>query len=113
MLDNRLSQTFQIIFAGNEHRAQLAGRRCDGLNVEQLKSALSEMLCEVIERHLRCVILSMKHRFTRKESAHRNAVNAAYQFPLAPTLQTVSITQPVQLRVRGNELGTNPCCAAT
>src|SRR5205823_6930875 len=78
------------------------------LRVEQGKPTLAQTLDQRPERDLRRPGDTMKHRFSKKRAADRDAVEAAHEFVSRPGFDRVSETKFVQASVALDDLFVDP-----
>ncbi len=103
----------EVVFAGNSGSAELSGDGGQHLDIEQFEAPLSEVLHEVKEGHFGGIADAMEHGFACEEASDGNAIDAADELFLLPAFDAVSVTAFMQLSVTGEELGGDPCSAAS
>ena len=70
------------------------------LAIDHREAERTQYRDEMNERHLRCVGLERKHRFSEEHPSDPHAVETADQFAIAPSLHRMGVTALVQLRIR-------------
>src|SRR5213592_4983063 len=94
-----LSEAPQIFLARNRDRAELAGDGGRRLNIEEDETPAAQMFDQMVKCHFRSITDSMKHGFARKETADRDAIDAADKLAALPAFDAVGVTPFVQSRV--------------
>jgi hypothetical protein len=74
---------------------------------------LPEVLDEMEQRNLRCIADAMEHGFAGKQTAHRHAIDAANEFVVLPTLQTMCMAEAMKFGICRDEFGTDPGMCAS
>lgn len=68
-----------------------------------------EVGAQMGKRDFRGIADARKHRFSKKSAAKRDAVEATCKLAVDPCLDTVGVTQLVQLKISGLHVGVDPC----
>src|SRR5262245_39625988 len=78
------------------------------LHVEKAKFDASQMIDQLGERDFRGIVLAMKHRLGREESADRDPVDAAGESLTRPDLDAVRPAKLVESNVGGHDRRSDP-----